>query len=66
MFRLTTVPIDPTTLRNAADNPHAGAVSIFEGLVRNHHEGRRVLRLEYEAHRAVAEKEGRRILEEAT
>ena len=66
MFRISTVAIDPTTLRNDDDNPHAGAVSIFEGLVRNHHEGRRVLRLEYEAHRAVAEKEGRRILEEAT
>ena len=65
MFLLTPDLIDPTTLRKAADNPHAGAVSIFEGLVRNHHEGRKVLRLEYEAHREVATKEGRRILEEA-
>ena len=38
MFCLTSEPIDPTTLRDAANNPHAGAVSIFEGLVRNHHQ----------------------------
>lgn len=65
MFCLTSEPIDQTTLRDAANNPHAGAVSIFEGLVRNHHQGRKVLRLEYEAHGPVAEKEGRIILQEA-
>ncbi len=65
MFFLTSGPIDRGTLRDEANNPHAGAVSIFEGLVRNHHHGRKVLRLEYEAHRPVAEKEGRLILQEA-
>ena len=65
MFQLTTDPIDLNSLRTAAGNPHAGAVTIFEGTVRNHHEGRDVLRLEYEAHAPVAEKEGRRIVEDA-
>ncbi|MEC8942409.1 MAG: molybdenum cofactor biosynthesis protein MoaE [Verrucomicrobiota bacterium] len=65
MFRLTTDPIDPAALREAAGNPHAGAVSIFEGTVRNHHQGREVLRLEYEAHAPVAEKEGQRIVRNA-
>ena len=65
MFRLTTDPIDPAALREAASDPHAGAVSVFEGTVRNHHQGREVIRLEYEAHAPVAEKEGRRIVQDA-
>lgn len=64
-FRLTDAPLDLLTLREAAGDPHAGAVVVFEGTVRNHHLGRAVLRLEYEAHTPVAEKEGRRIVEEA-
>ncbi|MBB08776.1 MAG: molybdopterin-converting factor chain 2 [Roseibacillus sp.] len=65
MFLLTADPIDSAGLREAASDPHAGAIAIFEGTVRNHHKGREVLRLEYEAHRAVAEKEGQRIVREA-
>ncbi len=65
MFRLTTTPLDPAALRRDASDPHAGAVVVFEGTVRDHHEGRPVLRLEYEAHQPVAQSEGRRILEEA-
>lgn len=65
MFRLTPDPIDPAALREAANDPHAGAVSVFEGTVRNHHQGREVVRLEYEAHAPVAEKEGRRIVQDA-
>ena len=65
MFRLPTAPIDPAALREAASDPHAGAVSVFEGTVRNHHQGREVIRLEYEAHAPVAEKEGRRIVQDA-
>ncbi|MCH2062150.1 MAG: molybdenum cofactor biosynthesis protein MoaE [Roseibacillus sp.] len=65
MFRLTTDPIDSGALRAAAGDPHAGAVSVFEGTVRNHHQGRQVVRLEYEAHAAVAEKEGQRIVNDA-
>lgn len=65
MFHLTTDPIDLPALRAAASHPHAGAVAVFEGTVRDHHEGRAVLRLEYEAHPPVAEKEGTRIVQEA-
>ena len=65
MFHLTTDPIDLAALREAAGNPHAGAVAVFEGTVRNHHQGREVLRLEYEAHAPVAEKEGQRIVRDA-
>ena len=65
MFLLTPDPIDSAGLREAASDPHAGAIVIFEGTVRNHHKGREVLRLEYEAHTAVAEKEGQHIVREA-
>jgi len=65
MFRLTTAPLDHTALRKAASDPHSGAVAVFEGTVRNHHQGRDVLRLEYEAHPPVAEKEGQKVVDEA-
>lgn len=38
----------------------------FEGWVRDHNEGRAVLEFEYEAYVALAESEGRRILDEAS
>ena len=43
----------------------AGACVTFEGWVRNHNEGEAVQALEYEAHQAIAEKEGARIVAEA-
>ncbi|MBJ07360.1 MAG: molybdopterin-converting factor chain 2 [Verrucomicrobiaceae bacterium] len=65
MFDLTSGPISLASLREAVNDPHAGAVAVFEGTVRNHHEGRDVLRLQYEAHGPVARKEGIRILRDA-
>ena len=46
-------------------DPACGGYASFEGWVRNHNEGRRVLRLEYEAYEALALKEGERIVAEA-
>ncbi len=43
----------------------AAATRSFEGWVRNHNEGHRVHRLEYEAFEALAVKEGERIVAEA-
>jgi molybdopterin synthase catalytic subunit len=37
-------------------HPKAGALVLFSGEVRNHHEGRSVQRIEYEAHEELAEK----------
>ncbi len=36
--------------------PEAGALAVFAGTVRNHNEGRPVVRLSYSAHRPLAEK----------
>jgi len=43
----------------------AGAMVRFDGIVRNHNEGKAVDALEYEAYEALAIKEGNRIVEEA-
>ncbi len=61
-FGLTDAPI-PARLLDA--NLAAGAVATFVGFVRNHNEGRPVLRLEYEAYPELAQKEGERIVAEA-
>ncbi len=42
----------------------AGAVVIFEGLVRNHNDGKKVTCLEYQAYIEMAEKVGQEILNE--
>jgi molybdopterin synthase catalytic subunit len=64
-FRISAEPLDPAALGRALADVRAGACVEFQGWVRNHNEGQEVLALEYEAYPALAEKEGRRILEEA-
>ncbi len=54
MADLTRGPIDPAPLLAAAAHPACGAVNLFLGTTRDHHEGRRVLRLEYEAYERMA------------
>src|SRR5262245_5291789 len=63
--RLVTEPIDPAALMAALRSDDCGALAFFVGVVRDHHEGRRVRRLEYEAYPPMAEAEMRRIIEEA-
>lgn len=65
MLVMTTETIDPSQLRDALMNAAAGAYCGFEGWVRNHNDGKGVLRLEYEAYEPVAIKEGTRIIAEA-
>lgn len=64
-FQLASAPLDTAALRLYALDPSAGGFVAFEGWVRNHHEGRAVLRLAYEAFPALALKEGGRVLAEA-
>lgn len=62
---ISAAPIDPAALRAGMAEPAAGAYCGFEGWVRDHQEGRAVLRLEYEVHAPVAIREGGLILAEA-
>lgn len=62
---LTRKPIDLAALVAAASAPERGGVATFLGLVRNHHEGRGVQRLEYSAYEPMADAEAARIVAEA-
>lgn len=64
-FRVQDTPLDHASLREAVLDPAAGGFASFEGWVRNHHQGRAVDHLEYEAYIPLAEKEGQRIISEA-
>ena len=64
-FQFTRVPLDPQQLRVGLADPGCGGYAAFEGWVRDHNEGERVRRLEYEAFEALALREGERIVAEA-
>lgn len=53
-FLVTPEVLDPTALRDAVMTPASGACVLFEGVVRDHHEGRAVERLEYHAYEEMA------------
>lgn len=63
-YRLSSEPLDPRALRDLVRTDASGAVVLFEGTVRNHHEGRAVERLEYEAYDAMVERQLARVGEE--
>jgi molybdopterin synthase catalytic subunit len=54
MAELVRAPIDVARLLAEAARPECGAVALFLGTSRNHHAGREVARLEYEAHEPMA------------
>lgn len=64
MFRIEGRDIDPTSEIDSLRNPRAGALVTFEGWVRNHHEGRDVLHLEYQAYEALCLNEAKKLREE--
>lgn len=57
MTYLTDDPIDPRALVAGVMRNSDGAYVLFEGVVRNHHEGRAVESIFYDAYRPMAEKE---------
>lgn len=63
-FIIASTAIEPEALRGAMTDPRAGAFLVFEGWVRNQHDGRAVSGLDYEAYVEMAELEGRKILVE--
>ena len=65
VFDLTDKPIVAAELVTRLTADTCGAFVSFEGWVRNHNEGQRVLRLEYESYKALAVKEGEKIIAEA-
>jgi molybdopterin synthase catalytic subunit len=57
MRYLTDSSIDSAALRRHVMRDSDGACVVFEGVVRNHHEGKRVESIFYDAYRPMAEKE---------
>jgi molybdopterin synthase catalytic subunit len=63
-FSLSDQALDIPELAAPLGDPAAGAIVTFDGRVRNHHEGRAVSLLEYQAYAALALTTGQKILEE--
>lgn len=64
-FLVTTEAIDLAGFRAVMQDVSCGAYVQFDGWIRDHNEGQRVLRLEYEVYGALAAKEGEKIIAEA-
>jgi molybdopterin synthase catalytic subunit len=62
---LTEEPLNLPPLIASIKSPERGGIACFLGLVRNHHGGREVLRLEYSAYAPMVEAECARIVAEA-
>jgi molybdopterin synthase catalytic subunit len=62
---LTHGPIDVTALLAGATRADCGAIALFVGMTRDHHDRRRVVRLEYEAYGPMALAELERLEREA-
>src|SRR6059036_1815864 len=54
LYRITREPINARTLANRLQRPEAGAICIFEGIVRNNSKGKTTRFLEYEAYETMA------------
>ena len=61
VYRVVETPLSPDAITAAVEEPGAGGVVIFSGVVRNQTDGRPVKFLEYEAHTAMAEAKLREI-----
>ena len=62
MHYLTDDPIDSSALARRTIRRSDGAHVLFEGIVRDHHDGRRVESIFYDAYRPMAEKEIAKIM----
>lgn len=65
LARIRATPLSVDELTAMTERPDCGALATFTGVVRDHHDGKSVLRLIYTAHEAIAEKLIREIETEA-
>ncbi|HEV8472386.1 MAG TPA: molybdenum cofactor biosynthesis protein MoaE, partial [Methylomirabilota bacterium] len=61
LFRVVETPLSTDAAAAVVDEPGAGGIAIFSGVVRNQTDGRPVKFLEYEAHAPMAEAKMREI-----
>ena len=62
---LSTEPLDVSYCINLVQSPECGGIDVFIGTVRSQTNGKRVVRLEFEAYERMAVKEMRKIGEQA-
>lgn len=65
MFKVTADPLSIDEAYAAVKRPGCGAVALFVGTVRDHHEGKAVVSLSYTAFKEMAEKEFAKIAADA-
>jgi molybdopterin synthase catalytic subunit len=65
MFEISPKRLDVARVLAAVGDPAAGAIVVFTGTTRRTNAGRRVVRLEYEAHASMAVREMRKLGAEA-
>jgi molybdopterin synthase catalytic subunit len=65
MYKVTTDPLSIDEAYAAVRRDDCGAVAFFVGTVRDHHEGRKVVKITYSAFKEMAEKEFAKIGAEA-
>src|SRR5581483_3089575 len=66
MFKVTTEPLSIDEAYAAVRRDDCGAVALFVGTVRNHHDGKAVTRISYSAFKEMAVKEFASIAAEAS
>ena len=64
-IEISEAPLDPQKCLDKMQDPTIGGIVTFIGTVRNHHKGKKVLRLEFEAYESMAISEMRKIAEVA-
>lgn len=64
MILITNDPLDTALAVSQVESPAAGAVAVFVGVTRNNTAGRKVLFLEYEAYRPMADRQLGRVADE--
>ncbi len=66
MYKVTSEPLSIDEAYAAVRRDDCGAVALFVGAVRDHHDGKKVTRISYSAFKEMAEKEFARIGAEAS
>jgi molybdopterin synthase catalytic subunit len=64
VIRVQEQPLDLAELLRAVEHPSAGAIVTFAGVVRDHHDGKRVTGIAYEAYGQMAEAKMRQIADD--
>ena len=61
---MTTAPLDVGAISSSVTDPCTGATSLFVGTTRDNFQGKKVVRLEYEAYEPMAKKEMAKLCKE--